>query len=142
MRLWSLHPKYLDRQGLLAVWREALLAQKVLQSRTAGYRNHPQLARFKEQRDPLAAIARYLRAVLAEASERGYRFDATKIAESNASRRIKCSEGQLEYELNHLRGKLRRRDRRRFRELAGVKSPQPHPLFLPVHGGVEPWEKR
>jgi len=30
MRLWSIHPKYLDRQGLLAVWRESLLAQSVL----------------------------------------------------------------------------------------------------------------
>jgi len=30
MRLWTIHPKYLDRQGLLALWREALLAQKVL----------------------------------------------------------------------------------------------------------------
>ncbi len=30
MRIWSLHPKYLDRQGLLACWRETLLAQKVM----------------------------------------------------------------------------------------------------------------
>ncbi len=49
MRLWSLHPKYLDRQGLLAVWREGLLAQKVLQGKTKGYKNHPQLKRFQQQ---------------------------------------------------------------------------------------------
>ncbi|MGP9584395.1 pyrimidine dimer DNA glycosylase/endonuclease V, partial [Micrococcaceae sp. AOP34-BR2-30] len=30
MRLWSLHPEVLDRQGLIAGWREALLAQAVL----------------------------------------------------------------------------------------------------------------
>ncbi|HEU5178767.1 MAG TPA: pyrimidine dimer DNA glycosylase/endonuclease V, partial [Burkholderiales bacterium] len=30
MRLWSLHPKYLDARGLVALWREALLAQAVL----------------------------------------------------------------------------------------------------------------
>lgn len=30
MRLWSIHQSYLDRQGLLAVWREGLLAQGVL----------------------------------------------------------------------------------------------------------------
>ena len=27
MRLWTLHPKYLDAAGLVALWREALLAQ-------------------------------------------------------------------------------------------------------------------
>jgi hypothetical protein len=142
MRLWSLHPQYLDRQGLLAVWREGLLAQKVLQDRTTGYRNHPQLARFKQQRDSLAAIASYLHAIHSEASARGYAFDATKIAKGKTSRRVKCTEGQLEYEFNHLRDKLRRRDRARFLELADVKTAQPHPLFLRVRGGVEPWEKR
>ena len=30
MRLWSLHPSQLDRRALVAGWREALLAQKVL----------------------------------------------------------------------------------------------------------------
>lgn len=33
MRLWTLHPKYLDTKGLVALWREALLAQKVLQGK-------------------------------------------------------------------------------------------------------------
>ena len=41
MRLWSLHPAHLDRQGLIACWREALLAQKVLAGLTTGYRSHP-----------------------------------------------------------------------------------------------------
>lgn len=27
MRLWSLHPKHLDPQGLVALWREVLLAR-------------------------------------------------------------------------------------------------------------------
>ncbi|WP_368086417.1 pyrimidine dimer DNA glycosylase/endonuclease V [Nitrosomonas sp. Nm34] len=26
MRLWSIHPKYLDAKGLLALWREGLQA--------------------------------------------------------------------------------------------------------------------
>ena len=43
MRLWSLHPKYLDKLGLLGLWRESLLAQKVLLGKTKGYKNHPQL---------------------------------------------------------------------------------------------------
>ena len=39
MRLWSLRPKYLDSQGLVALWREGLLAQAVLRGKTRGYRN-------------------------------------------------------------------------------------------------------
>jgi hypothetical protein len=34
LRLWSIHPKYLDATGLVALWREALLAQKVLKGKT------------------------------------------------------------------------------------------------------------
>jgi hypothetical protein len=33
MRLWSLHPEYLDANGLVALWREALLAQAFLQGK-------------------------------------------------------------------------------------------------------------
>ena len=49
MRLWTLHPKYLDARGLVALWRESLLAQAVLAGRTRGYRSHPQLERFRER---------------------------------------------------------------------------------------------
>ncbi|HNX99076.1 MAG TPA: pyrimidine dimer DNA glycosylase/endonuclease V, partial [Candidatus Aminicenantes bacterium] len=73
MRLWSIHPRYLDGRGLVALWREALLARKVLTGRTRGYRHHPQLARFRATADPLGTIDRYLAGVLAEADRRGYR---------------------------------------------------------------------
>jgi len=43
MRIWSLHPKYLDSKGMVALWREALLAKQVLLNKTKGYKNHPQL---------------------------------------------------------------------------------------------------
>ena len=43
MRLWSIHPRYLDSMGLVALWREALLAQAVLRGETKGYKFHPQL---------------------------------------------------------------------------------------------------
>jgi hypothetical protein len=79
MRIWSLDPAYLDRQGLTAGWREALLAQAVLAGRTKGYRHHPQLTRFREQPDPLAAVGEYLAGVAEEATRRGYRYDVTKI---------------------------------------------------------------
>jgi len=141
MRLWSLHPKYLDRQGLLAVWREGLLAQKVLQGRTKGYRQHPQLDRFKAQRDPVAAIASYLRVIQMEATRRGYSFAASKIAAGTARSRIKCTRGQFTFEIEHLTRKLRDRDQKSFEEFKRLKKPFPHPLFILMPGSVENWER-
>src|SRR5688500_18766973 len=77
MRLWTLHPKHLDRRGLVALWREALLAQAVLAGRTIGYRHHPQLTRFRQCQDPRSAISHYLVGVHEEARRRGYAFDRT-----------------------------------------------------------------
>lgn len=79
MRIWSIHPRYLDRQGLLAVWRETLLAQKVLEGQTRGYTHHPQLTRFRATPDPLVAIGSYLSEIVREATQRGYHFDASKV---------------------------------------------------------------
>lgn len=140
MRLWSLHPRYLDAKGLVALWREALLAQKVLHGNTNGYRNHPQLTRFKQQQDPLAAIASYLHAVQREAERRGYHFDASKIAPHAPAKIIPVTEGQLAYELAHLQAKLRVRDEAALVRLQGEKVVHTHPLFSKVRGGVEPWE--
>lgn len=140
MRLWTLHPKYLDAQGLVALWREGLLAQKVLQGRTRGYRNHPQLDRFKAQPDPVASIARYLRGVQEEATRRGYRFTKSKIARRDGAGAIAETHGQLRYEWQHLRRKLRRRAPPQFRALAAVR-PQPHPLFTLARGPVRDWER-
>ena len=140
MRLWSLHPRYLDAKGLVALWREALLAQKVLHGNTKGYRNHPQLTRFKQQQDPRAAIASYLREVLREAERRGYHFDAGKIAPHAPAKIIPVTEGQLAYELAHLAAKLRVRDEAALARLQGERMVQVHPLFKKVRGGVEAWE--
>ena len=141
MRLWTIHPRYLDTQGLLAAWREALLAQKVLQNRTKGYRSHPQLLRFKACKEPCASIARYLRGLHQEAANRGYNFDASKIDGVKFSGRIRCTRGQLLHEWNHLKLKLQARDAKRYSELLGISEPEPHPLFLIVDGEVEPWER-
>jgi len=80
VRLWSVHPKYLDARGLVALWREALLAQAVLRGGTKAYLHHPQLQRFRAQPSPLGAIADYLRGVHDEAIRRGYAFMARKIS--------------------------------------------------------------
>ena len=141
MRLWTLHPRYLDTKGLLAVWREGLLAQKVLQNKTKGYRHHPQLRRFASSSDAVAAIAAYLREIHREAVHRGYRFLEAKITEGEFSGKILCTRGQLLYEWNHLRRKLKERDPRRHQELEGIEAPEPHPLFEIIEGEKEDWEK-
>ena len=103
MRLWSLHPSYLDAKGLVALWRETLLAQKVLKGETKGYKNHPQLERFKAVPDPLAAVASFLQGVYDEAVKRGYKFDKSKIGEGRYQAKIPVTSGQMQYETDHLK---------------------------------------
>ena len=122
MRLWSLHPSLLDQKGLVALWREALLAQKVLQGKTKGYRSHPQLSRFRQCRTPLTTISAYLWAVHDEACQRGYSFDSCKIARKRQPRTLTVTQGQLDFELGHLKGKLRLRDPERYRELRRLRE--------------------
>jgi hypothetical protein len=141
MRLWTLHPKYLDARGLVALWREALLAQKVLRGATRGYKHHPQLRRFSDLADPSAALASYLAAVYEEAVRRGYKFDASKIGVRQFRGKMTETRGQLLYEWRHLKRKLKTRDVKRHRDLLPVKIPAPHPLFRIVPGKVRDWEK-
>jgi hypothetical protein len=140
MRLWSLHPCYLDAKGLVALWREGLLAQKVLKGETKGYRNHPQLFRFRQQTNPVESIACYLSAIQREAEIRGYRFDARKISAHHQVENISVTDGQLAYEISHLETKLKLRDKTACLRLQSEKRLQAHPLFTLVRGGVEAWE--
>lgn len=140
MRLWTLHPKYLDAKGLVALWREALLAQAVLLGLTRGYTNHPQLSRFKSAPDAVAAVASYLAVVQAEATRRGYSFDASKIAPARPAGKVVTARGQLDYEWTHLKAKLRLRAPEVLATLKDVERPTPHPLFRIVAGGVADWE--
>ena len=140
MRLWSLHPKYLDSKGLVALWREGLLAQAVLAGKTRGYKHHPQLTRFLEMPTPRKQIAVYLRAVHDEAVRRCYHFDASKIGRGGAVAAFLVTRGQIEYEWAHLRGKLKTRAPSLLLEFVSVKRPEPHPLFQVVAGGIADWE--
>lgn len=142
MRLWSIHPCYLDRQGLLAVWREALLAQQVLLGATKGYGKHPQLDRFKKQKEPLRAIAAYLTGIHQEAEARGYAFDKEKILTLPQTEKILVTEGQLYYEWEHFLSKLRLRDEKRYQELKDLERIKPHCLFSMVQGNIESFERR
>lgn len=141
MRLWSLHPSVLDRAGLLALWREALLAQRVLLGPTRGYRFHPQLERFRNAERPVAAIVTYLWGVYREAGERGYHFDVSKIAGNTGGVSLQVTRGQLAYEAGHLGRKLLRRDPARLERLRTRAGLRPHPMFVAIRGGIEPWER-
>ncbi|MBF0371361.1 MAG: DNA lyase [Magnetococcales bacterium] len=141
MRLWTIHPKYLDAKGLVALWREALLAQKVLRGLTRGYANHPQLHRFKEQPNPVGAIAQYLRAVHQEALRRQYRFGVSRIAPDHWLGTIQATDGQMLYEWCHFLGKVEKRNPNHHAMIKPILTPDPHPLFSLIEGGVASWEK-
>ena len=141
MRLWTIHPKYLDPQGLVALWREALLARAVLRGQTRGYRNHPQLERFRAHASPRYAINAYLMAIHSEAKARGYAFDKRKIGPLRSVKPILATAGQISYEWQHLLRKLSVRNRVLCRRLRTVRVPLCHPLFTPVPGSIEPWER-
>jgi hypothetical protein len=141
MRLWSLHPSLLDPKALAALWREGLPAQKVLQGKTRGYRSHPQLHRFRQSGEPPAAISTYLGAIHGEASRRGYTFDASRIALERGLLSLTVTQGQLAFEQEHLKEKLRQRDPERFRDLCRTRPITAHPLFVVVMGEIESWER-
>ena len=141
VRLWTIHPVYLDSKGLVALWREALLAQKVLQGKTKGYRHHPQLIRFQKHSRPAAVLATYLTAILKEAKDRGYHFDGRKISRSRFYGALVETDGQLLYEWHHLKQKLRERDYQKYLLLKSIEKPKPHPLFRIISGPYQDWER-
>ncbi len=141
MRVWSLHPKYLDAQGLVALWREGLLARAVLRGQTRGYTHHPQLERFRAHASPRLAINAYLAGVHAEACARGYAFDRSKIGPVRSLEPIDVTHDQLACEWGHLLEKLRVRSPARFDQLKFLVTPACHPLFLSRPGPVESWER-
>lgn len=140
MRIWSLHPKYLDQKGIVALWREALLARKVLEGKTRGYIHHPQLQRFTESGVALEAINQYLAAVYTEALERGYNFDRTKVKPEFNPLTLDVTDGQIRYEFDHLLKKLKQRDPERFQYLKKMRHVDSHPLFIVRQGEIEAWE--
>lgn len=142
MRIWSIHPQYLDAKGLVALWRETLLAKNVLAGNTKGYKNHPQLNRFKATDNPLDSIHQYLAVVYEESLQRGYRFNKDKIDWNFQPVQMSVSEGQMHYETQHLLHKLAIRDEEKHQQLAAVENVLPHPLFIVERGEIAEWEIR
>jgi hypothetical protein len=140
MRIWSLHPSYLDAKGLVALWRETLLAKHVLEGKTKGYKKHPQLDRFKQCKHPVDAINHYLSFIEVEARARNYNFDHTKINPKYKKVKLSVTTGQLEYEVTHLLKKLKERDKKKLSELKKFQSYNTHPMFTVIEGEIESWE--
>jgi len=141
MRLWTVHPQYLDTKGLVAAWREGLLAQKVLLGQTRGYTRHPQLQRFQARPSPVQRIADYLIGLADEASRRGYNFDRAKISVPGSGAKLIETRGQLLFEWSHLKRKLRKRSPKSYRACRKIEVPTAHPLFRIVPGPKRKWEK-
>lgn len=137
MRLWSIHPKYLDSKGLTALWREALLAKKVLEGKTISYANHPQMRRFRR----IKLINAFLHYVYKESCRRGYCFDSRKVSKEFTKEKIKVNSNQIKYEFRHLKKKLKKRDRKRYFSLLKIKKIEANPIFKIIKGPVEDWEK-
>lgn len=142
MRIWSIHPKYLDSKGLVALWREALLSQNVLLDKTKGYKNHPQLLRFKEQENPTQSLANYLHYVCDEADIRGYNFNRDKICHKfqESYKKLPVTEGQITYEWQHFLNKIKTRDPERYVSLLVLEIVEPNAIFTIIEGYIEPWE--
>ena len=140
MRIWSIHPKYLDTKGLAALWRETLLAKNVLEEKTKGYKNHPQLMRFKNSDNPLKGINHYLAAVYQESLTRGYHFNKDKFNIYHEQVTLTVTRGQIEYETQHLLKKLKTRDMVRYNRLLKETNIVPHPVFKIIDGEIEEWE--
>lgn len=140
MRIWSLHPTYLDAQGLTALWREALLAKKVLEGNLKRYQNHPQLIRFKSLEKPVTAINYYLSEVYKEAKKRGYKFDKSKVGKVDRTIKVNVNSGQLLYEKQHLLYKLLNRTPEKVPDLTTSDEILQHPMFKVKEGPIEIWE--
>lgn len=136
MRIWSIHPKYLDAKRLTAVWRETLLARAVLENKTQAYKNHSQLTRFKKQKNPKILINSYLYHIHQESIKRNYNFNKKLLKNSFTKKKIKVTIGQIKYELLHLKRKLKNPE-----HLKKIKIPEVNPIFKVTKGCIESWEK-
>lgn len=141
MRIWSIHPEYLDTKGLVAVWREGLLALHVLSGKTKGYTKHPQLRRFQDHSAPIHAISNYLHYIVDEADRRGFKFDRQKLLPKQEVSTITVTTQQVEYEARHLLKKLQMRDQKKWALVNQVEVFSVHPFFTLVEGPIADWEK-
>ena len=148
MRIWTLHPRFLDRQGLLGQWREALQAKNALLDphHSSNVCHERQLRRFKAAKiQALSCMGVYLHAVADEMILRGYKPNVSLIPYYvGTPSLIPVTQGQVNFEIAHLMAKLTERDPSRLLPLSKIRvlmSNQLNPIFKEVGGDIESWEK-
>ena len=129
MRLWLIHPKYLDSIGLVALWRESLLAKKVLEGKTKGYKKHPELNKFKGK-NQIKLINSFLLEIFKESEKRGYSFNKNKIGNELTKQKKMIPKKEIEFEFQHLKNKLKKRNLKKLIELAKIKKIELNPIFI------------
>jgi hypothetical protein len=140
MRIWTVHPRYLDVKGFVALWRETLLGMETLKKHVKcqhyiPWYKHPQLAPFKAQSDPILYISNYLYLVLEESRRRNYNFDGSKLDAIPYCENlplIKASREVLVHEWLVCLGRYRVRSPKWFEEVKDISPLEvdPHPLYI------------
>lgn len=138
MRLWTIHPEYLDNKQLSTLWRDTLLAKNVLSGLTKHHKSDSQLNRFQNHPIPRKAINFYLSIIWEESQNRNMPFDESKFSKTSLKEKefIEVNTGQVSFEFK----RLKQEQKNDIIQIpAKIKI---HPLFKSVNGPVEVWEKQ
>lgn len=160
MRVWSIHPAYLDTKGLVASWKEGIQGLNALRNprkpngKWAMFAHHPQLIRFKRFENPELCLSEYLHFIADEADRRNYNFNRNlilpRLDENPYQIWITC--GQLIYEWDFLSHKVTCRtgfweygkptiNGKSTVETIASWSCVVHPMVVLIPGDIECWEK-
>lgn len=130
MRLWSIHPKYLDKHALIALWREGLLAQKALSGKGLVDEANVQLVRFKKSANPVRAIGSYLSFVASEGAKQGCKLNHERILQPNFEAKFMTTDvAQMELEVEQLKARMKTRNKDKFKLLTDVHKFEANPVF-------------
>jgi hypothetical protein len=77
-----------------------------------------------------------------ESENRGYSFNKSKIGAARKPISISVTNGQMNYEWQHLMAKLKQRSPAVYEKWYKCKTIEPHPLFTVYAGEIEEWEKQ
>lgn len=130
MRLLSIHPKYLDKHALIALWREGLLAQKALSDGASVGKDSVHLVNFKNKANPVRAIGSYLSFVAAEGAKQGCRLNHERILHPNFDNGfMEADAEQMVVEFEQLKARLKMRDKPKFKTLKDMRKIEANPVF-------------
>jgi hypothetical protein len=141
MRIWSIHPKYLDSKELLNLWNETIQAKNEFLTKFSGHFSNKQLERFLDLKNPLEAINSYMSSIYREAVKRDFSVDDSFMDwDFDDSIQIPVTAGQISHEISKLKSRLRERDEKKLQKLNGRTFLELHPIFYSVPGTIEEWE--